>query len=252
VAAAASPGASSAPDNRLQHDPTARWGNESWGYTVGSYDKEAGLNNQRLYLNGIRVAQMSDTQPIYLNSAALGIGRHVSGLADPFNGHIDEFRIAHIERSDGWIATTYNNMSNPGVFALAGGRGAKAAGRRRLLAPVRSSDAWRESERLVQTAGAAIRGRPAWQHGRGHRHRRLKHLQMGLAVLQQRGARRGARAVVRRVRRSLGRAVVAAGAATRRGWRSELPEDSARGPTDHGSVPPPLLTSLILGPPAAT
>ncbi len=45
---------------------------------------------------------MSDTLPINLNSAALGIGRHVSGIADPFNGHIDEFRIAHIQRFDGW------------------------------------------------------------------------------------------------------------------------------------------------------
>jgi hypothetical protein len=39
--------------------------------------------------------------------------------ADPFNGPIDEFRIAHVQRSDGWIATTWNNMSNPGAFAVA-------------------------------------------------------------------------------------------------------------------------------------
>jgi hypothetical protein len=63
---------------------------------------------------------MSDTLPIDLNSASLGIGRHVSGLADPFNGHIDEFRIAHVQRSDGWIETTWNNLSNPGAFAVAG------------------------------------------------------------------------------------------------------------------------------------
>ena len=25
------------------------------------------------------------------------------GIADPLNGHIDEFRIAHVQRSDGWI-----------------------------------------------------------------------------------------------------------------------------------------------------
>jgi hypothetical protein len=60
---------------------------------------------------------MSDTQPLGLNSASLAIGRHVSGIADPFNGHIDEFRIAHVQRTDGWIATTWNNMSNPGGFA---------------------------------------------------------------------------------------------------------------------------------------
>jgi hypothetical protein len=28
-------------------------------------------------------------------------------IADPF----DEFRIAHIQRSDGWIEITWNNMS---------------------------------------------------------------------------------------------------------------------------------------------
>jgi hypothetical protein len=37
-------------------------------------------------------SRMSDTQPLDLNSNPLGIGRHVSGIADPFNGHIDEFR----------------------------------------------------------------------------------------------------------------------------------------------------------------
>jgi Concanavalin A-like lectin/glucanases superfamily len=67
--------------------------------------------NQRLYLNGTRVAQMSDTLPIELNSPSLGIGRHVSGIADSFNGQIDEVRIAHVERIDGWIATTWNNIS---------------------------------------------------------------------------------------------------------------------------------------------
>ena len=63
---------------------------------------------------------MSDTLPIDLNSAALGIGRHVSGVADSFNGHIDAFRIAHVQRSEGPIATTWNTMSDPGVFAAAG------------------------------------------------------------------------------------------------------------------------------------
>ena len=48
-----------------------------------------------------------------------GIGRHVSGIADPFNGHIDQFRISHVQRSDGWIETTWNNMSDPGAFATA-------------------------------------------------------------------------------------------------------------------------------------
>ena len=71
---------------------------------------------------------MSDTLPIDLNSAALGIGRHVSGIADPFSGHIDEFRISHVQRSDGSIEANWSNMSDPGAFAVGRGRG---AGRRR-------------------------------------------------------------------------------------------------------------------------
>ena len=44
----------------------------------------------------------------------------MSGFTDPFDGRIDEFRIAHVQRSDGWIETTWNNMSDPGAFAAAG------------------------------------------------------------------------------------------------------------------------------------
>jgi hypothetical protein len=57
------------------------------GYTVGSLDKEAGLNNQRLYLNGTRAAQMSDTLPIDLNSAPLASAaceRHRRSLQRPY------------------------------------------------------------------------------------------------------------------------------------------------------------------------
>ena len=40
---------------------------------MGTYNKNAGTtNNQWLYLNATHVAQMSDTLPIDLNSAALG------------------------------------------------------------------------------------------------------------------------------------------------------------------------------------
>jgi Concanavalin A-like lectin/glucanases superfamily len=74
------------PDSRLQHDIANALGNGSWGYIAGTYDRDAGPGNQRLYLNGSRVAQMSDTAVISLNSAPLGIGRHTSGVADPFNG----------------------------------------------------------------------------------------------------------------------------------------------------------------------
>jgi hypothetical protein len=100
--------------------------------------KDVSANNQRLCLDGSRVAQMSDTQPPHLNSAAVGIGRHVSGIADPFNGHIDEFRISHIQRSDGWIETTWSNMSDQVLSQRQGQKRktAEAASRYRWPAPV--------------------------------------------------------------------------------------------------------------------
>jgi hypothetical protein len=49
------------------------------------------------------------------------VSHRTVGRRNPFNGHIDEFHIAHVQRSDGWIATPWNKMSNPGAFAVAGG-----------------------------------------------------------------------------------------------------------------------------------
>jgi hypothetical protein len=51
------------PDNRLQHDIAGTLGNGRWGYIVGIYDKDAGPNNQRLYLNGARRADERNTAP---------------------------------------------------------------------------------------------------------------------------------------------------------------------------------------------
>jgi hypothetical protein len=74
---------------------------------------------------------MSDAAAISLNSDPLGIGRHVSGIANPCDGHIDEFRISHFQRSDGWIATTWNNVSDAAAFAAAGPGNRKEASRHR-------------------------------------------------------------------------------------------------------------------------
>jgi hypothetical protein len=62
---------------------------------------------------------MSHTLPIDLNSAALGVGRHVSGIADPFNGLIDEFRISHVRRSDGWGTEEQEGASRHRLLAPA-------------------------------------------------------------------------------------------------------------------------------------
>jgi Concanavalin A-like lectin/glucanases superfamily len=94
TSAAGFPGTSSDPTTGCSTTSRARLGTAAGAISSAPTTRTPGPNNQRLYLNGTRVAQMSDTLPIDLNSAALGIGRHVSGIADPFNGHIDEFRLS--------------------------------------------------------------------------------------------------------------------------------------------------------------
>jgi hypothetical protein len=74
----------------------------------GAGPEAATAGNQRLYLNGTPCRPDERHAALDLNAAALGIGRHVIGSADPFNGHIDEFRIAGVQRSDGLIETTWS------------------------------------------------------------------------------------------------------------------------------------------------
>jgi hypothetical protein len=58
--------------------------------------------------------QMSDTQPHQSQLSFLSISRHVSRGADPFNGHIDEFHVFQVQRSDdGCMAMTWNHQSDP-------------------------------------------------------------------------------------------------------------------------------------------
>jgi len=49
---------------------------------------------------------MSDTQPIDLNSASLASNGMRAASPIPSMA-IDEFRISHVQQSDGWIETTW-------------------------------------------------------------------------------------------------------------------------------------------------
>jgi hypothetical protein len=71
----------------------------------------------------MRVAEATRSSRCWSAGCDVGVG---------VAGHIDEFRIARVQRSDGWIETTWNNMSDPGSFAVAD----RGAGRRRAAAPI--------------------------------------------------------------------------------------------------------------------
>ena len=95
----------------------------------------------------------------------LASGRHVTGVPDPFNGHIDAFRISHIQRSDGSIAYSTNpaRIGSQGGFSRFStgfnGRIYLAALYRRSFTPrevhLRARDPYRVIRRPLATARAA-------------------------------------------------------------------------------------------------
>ena len=95
----------------------------------GAGPEAATAGNQRLYLDGALIAQMSDTLPIDLTSAALGVGRPVSGIADPFNGPIDEFRISHVQRCGDGLLNKPASDGSAAAAALIPGRSSAVTGR---------------------------------------------------------------------------------------------------------------------------
>jgi parallel beta-helix repeat protein len=85
--------------------------NNGWQHIVLTYDKNAGSNNQKLYVNGELQTQRTLTGQIQANSNSLTIGDPIA-----FKGIIDEVRISNLARSAGWISTEFNNENSPSTF----------------------------------------------------------------------------------------------------------------------------------------
>jgi Tfp pilus tip-associated adhesin PilY1 len=79
----------------------------TWQYVAGTWDG----TTQRLYLNGLE--KVSQVPGGTFDSPT---GGNISTGAETMNGIIDEVRISDTARSAGWIATEYNNQSDPGGF----------------------------------------------------------------------------------------------------------------------------------------
>ncbi|MCK4745068.1 DUF2341 domain-containing protein, partial [Candidatus Parcubacteria bacterium] len=86
----------------------------NWHFVVGTYDAD----KLKLYIDGILQSDIDDTDGTIDvdNSNIVGIGhRPVSGGL-VFEGTLDEVRISNTARTADWIATEYNNQSDPSTF----------------------------------------------------------------------------------------------------------------------------------------
>ena len=114
----------SANDNDAQTTYNTTLTNFTWYYltVIGRYNS----NYHELYLNGNFVGSSNvslDGKPV-LNNIRVGAdwGYYPVLTHGPFNGRIDEFRIANTDRSAEWILTEFRNQDDPGSFMSFGGR----------------------------------------------------------------------------------------------------------------------------------
>ncbi|MEN8229246.1 MAG: DUF2341 domain-containing protein, partial [Bacteroidota bacterium] len=97
----------------------------SWHYVAAVYDG----SEMMLYNNGsaLEVTGRSKSGSVVTNALVdAAIGNQPGSVSDwatdkrPFDGIIDEVRIASAARSEDWLTTEYNNINAPGSFYLVG------------------------------------------------------------------------------------------------------------------------------------
>ncbi|MFA6897507.1 MAG: DUF2341 domain-containing protein [Patescibacteria group bacterium] len=86
----------------------------TWYHMVGTYDANSG--QAKIYLNGALDGSATLSGQILSSSSPLSLGRG----SNSFNGTLDEVRISNTARSADWIATEYNNQSQPTEFSSLG------------------------------------------------------------------------------------------------------------------------------------
>src|SRR3989344_4532273 len=79
----------------------------TWYHIVGTYDKNGGATNGRIYINGVLDNTLTSTQPIQTVGSSVLIGAHSGGLPG-FHGLIDDVRIYNRALSQDEIKRLYN------------------------------------------------------------------------------------------------------------------------------------------------
>ena len=93
------------------------FGANSWHHLAAVYDSLA--QEQRLFVDGIQVAQLHVTGSVNASTAPLMIGRQVGGPPRPFDGEIDEVRVWSVARSASDVQSGMNTClpaNEPGLI----------------------------------------------------------------------------------------------------------------------------------------
>lgn len=88
--------------------------NDTWYYITATYDKDAGSNNQLLYVNGVQVASGTETGTVDNDDVNLTIGAR-EDVTRAFNGSIDEVSVWNKALSAGEILSHFENGLTPNM-----------------------------------------------------------------------------------------------------------------------------------------
>lgn len=95
-------------NDALQGSSTGQISNGTWSYLTFTRSP----TERRIYIDGVLDVFDNSTASFNTNDDPL----YISTPSFDFEGIMDEVRISDVTRSADWIATEYNNQSNPGTF----------------------------------------------------------------------------------------------------------------------------------------
>lgn len=87
-----------------------------WNF-YGCRQSDTTFGSIDFFLNTNWDKSWSNTNTVDTGTVALTIGREPVNNDCYYSGLIDEIHISNVARTDGWIATEYNNQSSPATFA---------------------------------------------------------------------------------------------------------------------------------------
>jgi hypothetical protein len=103
-------------DSQLNGSTTFSTG--TWYLVTGKYD--GSVSTKYIRIDNTADTNSSQTGNLTVNTDTVRIGDNATGADQPFDGIIDEVRISSTSRSDDWLNTEYNNVSDPSTFYTLG------------------------------------------------------------------------------------------------------------------------------------
>lgn len=94
---------------------TTALNNGNWHFIALTFN---GASAATLYVDGSTIASAAPNQSWSFNGQALRFAAALDSFWTPLNGSEDEFRVATVVRSPGWVATEYSNQNGPSTFVV--------------------------------------------------------------------------------------------------------------------------------------